>query len=165
MIIAASSIARVGFYAAAGASTLYIATSIAISVDEVYFGGSHVENLYALRDGSGQLLYIAYSVAEGGRAAALIPRGGGGPPPARVIQISNARYPESAKHIQDAQAQGKPAILTIDRSGRNQRRADALRNTPVVPGRDRDEYPPTVTAQDQASVQSTRLTIAVLVRH
>ena len=60
----------------------------------------------------------------------------------KVIIINKSKYPESAKHIEDAQAAGKPAVLTIDRSGAAQRRQESLKDTPPVKGLDRDEYPP-----------------------
>ncbi|EEL1117371.1 filamentous hemagglutinin N-terminal domain-containing protein [Salmonella enterica] len=60
----------------------------------------------------------------------------------KVIIINKSKYPESAKHIEDAQAAGKPAVLTIDRSGAAQRRQESLKDTPPVKGSDRDEYPP-----------------------
>ena len=58
------------------------------------------------------------------------------------VVVDAARHPESAAHIQDAQAAGQPSTLTIDRPGAPARREDALGNTPAQPGMDRDEYPP-----------------------
>ncbi|WP_336769044.1 hemagglutinin repeat-containing protein [Pantoea endophytica] len=60
----------------------------------------------------------------------------------KVITVDKSKYPESAKHIEDAQDAGYPSTLTIDRSGANQRRRESLKDTPVVSGKDRDEYPP-----------------------
>ncbi|MBV8042003.1 hemagglutinin repeat-containing protein, partial [Pluralibacter sp.] len=60
----------------------------------------------------------------------------------KVIIINKSKYPESAKHIEEAQAAGKPAVLTIDRSGATKRRQESLKDTPPVKGKDRDEYPP-----------------------
>lgn len=59
-----------------------------------------------------------------------------------VIIVDKTKYPESAKHIEDAQQAGHATILTIDRSGAAQRRKKSLKNTPPVKGADRDEYPP-----------------------
>ncbi|EHF8059391.1 hypothetical protein J3N71_004853 [Salmonella enterica subsp. enterica serovar Oranienburg] len=59
-----------------------------------------------------------------------------------VVIINKSKYPESAKHIEDAQKAGYPNQLTIDRAGAVQRRKDALKGTPVTSGMDRDEYPP-----------------------
>ena len=59
-----------------------------------------------------------------------------------VINISRSRYPESAAHIEDAQAAGQPTTLTIDRAGAAARRREALSGTPARSGLDRDEYPP-----------------------
>ncbi|MCE0829060.1 NucA/NucB deoxyribonuclease domain-containing protein [Buttiauxella sp. A2-C2_NF] len=60
----------------------------------------------------------------------------------KVITINRDKYPESSKHIEDAQAAGQPTVLTIDRSGAAQRRRDSLKDTSPVKGMDRDEYPP-----------------------
>jgi RHS repeat-associated protein len=59
-----------------------------------------------------------------------------------VVRVPSSKYPETAAHIQDAQKAGHPDVLTIDRSGTAGRRADALSEHPVVPGKQRDEYPP-----------------------
>ena len=60
----------------------------------------------------------------------------------RDVVVPAEKYPETARHIREAQANGQPQILTIDRGGAKGRRADAMDGNPVVPGRDRDEYPP-----------------------
>lgn len=60
---------------------------------------------------------------------------------ADVVSVSRSRYPESAQHIEDAQAEGQPSTLTIDRAGAKVRRKEALSGTPRRPGLDRDEYP------------------------
>lgn len=60
----------------------------------------------------------------------------------KVIIINKSKYPESAKHIEEAQAAGKPTVLTLDRSGATKRRQESLKDTPSVKGKDRDEYPP-----------------------
>ncbi len=58
------------------------------------------------------------------------------------VVISRDKYPESAKHIDAAQKDGKPSVLTIDRNGAAARRKESLRGIPTKPGLDRDEYPP-----------------------
>lgn len=58
------------------------------------------------------------------------------------VGVSRSRHPESAQHIEDAQAAGQPDHLTIDRGGAKKRRAESMRGNPVVAGKDRDEYPP-----------------------
>lgn len=60
----------------------------------------------------------------------------------RAVTVSRSRFSEAAAHIDDAQAAGKPARLTIDRAGRTARRADAMKGTRPRSGLDRDEYPP-----------------------
>jgi hypothetical protein len=51
-------------------------------------------------------------------------------------------HPESAQHIEDAQAGGQPSELTIDRAGAKANRRESLRGVDRTPGKDRDEYPP-----------------------
>jgi hypothetical protein len=69
--------------------------------------------------------------------------GGNNSTPTR-IEISRSRHPEAADHIEDAQNAGHPKRLTIDRAGKDARRAAALEGYPLKPGFDRDEYPPAV---------------------
>jgi hypothetical protein len=59
-----------------------------------------------------------------------------------VVTVSKSRHPESAQHIQDAQAAGHPKVLTVNRGGANANRAESLRDVKPQPGKDRDEYPP-----------------------
>lgn len=61
------------------------------------------------------------------------------------ITISRSRFPEVARHIDDAQAAGKPKILTIDRDAeRSEARSREARkgHAPAPQGMDLDEYPP-----------------------
>ncbi len=60
------------------------------------------------------------------------------------VTIDALRYPESAKHIDDAVAAGQPNVGTIERTGRNARRRAALSGTETRSGMDRDEFPPAV---------------------
>lgn len=60
----------------------------------------------------------------------------------KVITIAKEKYPESAKHIEDAQHNGYPSELTIDRAGASARRAASLSGKGKIPGQDLDEYPP-----------------------
>ena len=60
----------------------------------------------------------------------------------KKIEVSRGRYPESAKHIQDAQNASHPKQLTIDRAGAKERRAESLRGKEKQVDSDRDEYPP-----------------------
>ena len=64
---------------------------------------------------------------------------GGGEGP--TVTISQGKYPETAQHILDAQGQGYPSELTIDREGARANRAAARQTCPLVPGK-LDEYPP-----------------------
>ncbi|WP_306323356.1 MULTISPECIES: NucA/NucB deoxyribonuclease domain-containing protein [unclassified Streptomyces] len=70
------------------------------------------------------------------------------------LVLDRNKYPESADHIEDAQngtiwrgddsdtGTPKPSVLTIDRGGADDNRADSLRGIPSDAPRDRDEYPP-----------------------
>ncbi len=61
---------------------------------------------------------------------------------AKSVTVSRGRFPQSAKHIQDAVASGKPNTLTINRAGATANRKDSLRGVNTKPGLDRDEFPP-----------------------
>ncbi|HEY0141993.1 MAG TPA: NucA/NucB deoxyribonuclease domain-containing protein, partial [Thermoanaerobaculia bacterium] len=63
------------------------------------------------------------------------------------IVIDGKKYPNAARHVDDAQAAGKPSVVTVDRQGASQRRKAATSGTPTVPGADRDEYPPAVAKE------------------
>lgn len=65
--------------------------------------------------------------------------------PATVI-ISRRRYPDAAAHVEHAQKNGQPTVLTLDRQGTAARRSESLRGVGENghrpgPGFDRDEYP------------------------
>jgi hypothetical protein len=77
------------------------------------------------------------SVAAEGGAVGDVPQ----------IEISASRYPESAAHIEDAQAAGQPSELTINRAGAAANRAASLGGTDPIPGLDRDEYPPAMFSE------------------
>lgn len=63
---------------------------------------------------------------------------------ARTIVISHSQAPESAKHIDDAQAAGFPRELTYDADpvAKELRRRSSLQGIPTKSGYERDEYPP-----------------------
>lgn len=64
-----------------------------------------------------------------------------------VVKVSRVAHPESAAHIERAQAAGKPSTLTVDRAGAAARRREALKGTPTRKGTDRDEYPPAMFSE------------------
>jgi hypothetical protein len=72
------------------------------------------------------------------------------------VTISRSKSPASAQHIDDAQAAGKPSLVTLDRSGAQGAARAAARGraatsgTPTSSGMDRDEYPPKCCAQGGA---------------
>jgi hypothetical protein len=65
----------------------------------------------------------------------------------KTIYIDKKKYPESAKHIEEAAKKGKPTTLTIDRAGAKQNRKDSLRGFPTKKGKDRDEWPPAMSKE------------------
>ncbi|RZM74390.1 hypothetical protein C3B51_19725 [Pseudoalteromonas rubra] len=60
----------------------------------------------------------------------------------KSVKVSHSKHPETAKHIEDAQAAGHPQTLTINRAGTAANRKASLRGVPTKKGYDRDEYPP-----------------------
>jgi Deoxyribonuclease NucA/NucB len=76
---------------------------------------------------------------------------GGRPKPtpkiSKTIYIDKKKYPESAKHIEEAAKKGKPTTLTINRPGAKQNRKDSLRGFPTKKGKDRDEWPPAMSKE------------------
>ncbi|WP_339291428.1 NucA/NucB deoxyribonuclease domain-containing protein [Paenibacillus sp. FSL E2-0201] len=60
-----------------------------------------------------------------------------------VVQLifPSDRYPETAKHIQDAIAKGESATCTINREQAEENRKESLRGIPTKKGYDRDEWP------------------------
>ena len=57
------------------------------------------------------------------------------------ITLSIEKYPESAKHIEDAIKNGQPRELTINRSGAKSNIKASLKGISKVSGKDLDEYP------------------------
>jgi RHS repeat-associated protein len=77
--------------------------------------------------------------------------------PAKEVNVSESKYPESAGHIKDAQESGKPSTLTIDRSGANARRSEAMKGNKPQAGKDRDEYPPAMFKEGGAGSSVRRI--------
>lgn len=74
----------------------------------------------------------------------------GGKP--RDVIVHRTRHPEAAAHIEHAQKNGQPTVLTLDRAHATERRHESLRHIERRPGRslagnDRDEYPPAMTRE------------------
>ena len=65
----------------------------------------------------------------------------------RVVCLSVRRFGPAAEHVVDAQRNGAPRLLTIDRAGAQARRTSALRSVPAIAGFDRDEYPFAVSSR------------------
>lgn len=63
------------------------------------------------------------------------------------IAMPRYKYPESAKHIEDAINSGHPKILTISRNMAKERRKESLKGILKVKGKDLDEYPFAMTEE------------------
>jgi hypothetical protein len=63
------------------------------------------------------------------------------------IVFPSDRYPETAKHIQDAIESGHPNTCTIDRDGAENNRKLSLRGIETKKGYDRDEWPMAMCAE------------------
>lgn len=61
----------------------------------------------------------------------------------KVVQLEFPadRYPETAKHIQEAIANGESATCTINRDQAEDNRSKSLKGIPTKKGYDRDEWP------------------------
>ena len=102
----------------------------------VYYGGKAAINYFHSSDNSN-----AAPAPASGTQAGTQPKD---------VYIDPNKYPGSAGHAADAQAAGKPDVLTVDRPGKSDNRSDAMAGHPAQPGTDRDEYPPAVTREGGA---------------
>ncbi|MFM8899898.1 MAG: RHS repeat-associated core domain-containing protein [Burkholderiales bacterium] len=90
--------------------------------------------------GTGQALKAARAVEHG---ADLVKAADKVADIKKVVEVSRTRFPESARHIEDAIAAGKPSVLTVGEKGSNvSRRKEALKGTKSNSKTDRDEFPP-----------------------
>lgn len=96
-------------------------------------------------------LIIAFSLGGQGDAnAGIVKKAAKAYVAAKIVKkiyISSKKYPQSAKHIKDAQKAGAPKTLTVDRAGAAERRKAALQGKKTEPGKDRDEYPLAMTKE------------------
>ena len=79
-----------------------------------------------------------------------------------VIKISKSKYPETASHIEDAIAEGKPDTLTISRSNSASRRRQALKGILKVFGCDLDEYPPAMFLEGGVQSDGSRASVRAI---
>lgn len=72
-----------------------------------------------------------------------------------VVVVRRSKTPHTAAHIDQAQRQGQPSVLHIERSHADQRRRESIGSVDPQrrpgPHYDRDEYPPAFTAQGGAN--------------
>lgn len=57
------------------------------------------------------------------------------------LEFPADRYPETAKHIQEAIANGESSMCTINREQADDNRSKSLKGIPTKKGYDRDEWP------------------------
>lgn len=71
------------------------------------------------------------------------------------VVISRSRHPEAARHIDQAQRQGQPSVLHLDRAHAHERRRQSTGSVnphrKPSPLHERDEYPPAVTREGGAN--------------
>ncbi len=84
-------------------------------------------------------LHNFYVRGQGSDAAGVLVHNSAAP---KKVSVSRSRHPESAAHIDEAQAAGQPSVLTVDRGGAKANRRQSLKGHKTTPGNDRDEYPP-----------------------
>ncbi|AOC57824.1 MULTISPECIES: NucA/NucB deoxyribonuclease domain-containing protein [Bacillus] len=59
----------------------------------------------------------------------------------KTIHFPSDRYPETAKHIEEAIDEGHSSVCTIDRKHSDEQRDQSLHGIPTKRGYDRDEWP------------------------
>lgn len=85
----------------------------------------------------GAVFYLEYDPAE---------------QPAEAVKLyfPAEKYPETAKHIQEAIEAGESSSCTIDREGAEKNRKESLKGVPTKKGYDRDEWPMAMCAEGGA---------------
>ncbi len=66
------------------------------------------------------------------------------PKPSVTIEIPRNKYPEAAQHADESAKAGVKPSGILNRAGAKQQRAQNLKGTKTVSGKDRDEFPPAV---------------------
>ncbi|MGC4040331.1 MAG: RHS repeat-associated core domain-containing protein [Flavobacterium sp.] len=56
----------------------------------------------------------------------------------KTIVVDGKKYPQSAKHLDDAIKEGKPNVGKVDREGASGRRAESMKGTKAEKGKDRE---------------------------
>ncbi len=80
--------------------------------------------------------------------------GGAGADAPKEVTGSRSHHPESAQHIEDAQAAGHPSELTVARPGADANRRAAQAGHEQVEGMQLDQYPPAFTAEGRAGADA-----------
>ncbi|QUL53525.1 DNA-entry nuclease [Paenibacillus tritici] len=74
------------------------------------------------------------------------------------LEFPSERYPETARHIQEAIRKGESAICTIDRNEAEENRKASLKGVPTKKGYDRDEWPMAMCAEGGAGAHIEYIT-------
>jgi hypothetical protein len=74
------------------------------------------------------------------------------------LDFPSDRYPETARHIQDAIGNGESSVCTIDRNEAEENRKESLKGVPTKKGYDRDEWPMAMCAEGGAGADIEYIT-------
>lgn len=74
------------------------------------------------------------------------------------LEFPADRYPETARHIQEAIKSGESAVCTIDRNEAEENRKESLKGVPTKKGYDRDEWPMAMCAEGGAGADIEYIT-------
>lgn len=98
----------------------------------------------------------AYYFGENGQLPSQTPSSGN----SEVVRLEFPadRYPETARHIQEAIENGESPICTIDRNEAEANRKESLKGVPTKKGYDRDEWPMAMCAEGGAGADIEYIT-------
>jgi hypothetical protein len=102
------------------------------------------------------LSLAAYWLEENGLLPAQTPSSDD--PAVVQLEFPSDRYPETARHIQDAIKNGESAICTISRDEAEENRKESLKGVPTKKGYDRDEWPMAMCAEGGAGADIEYIT-------
>ncbi|AIQ60176.1 NucA/NucB deoxyribonuclease domain-containing protein [Paenibacillus borealis] len=102
------------------------------------------------------LSLAAYYFGENGQLPSQTPSSGN----SEVVRLEfpSDRYPETARHIQEAIENGESPICTIDRNEAEANRKESLKGVPTKKGYDRDEWPMAMCAEGGAGADIEYIT-------
>jgi hypothetical protein len=104
------------------------------------------------------LILVSYWFEENGQFPAQTPAAPPGDSGVVQLEFPAERYPETAKHIQDAIKNGESAVCTIDREEAEENRKESLKGVSTKKGYDRDEWPMAMCAEGGAGADIEYIT-------